>query len=48
MLILKTLPYIGCYYTMPNIHLEMMNFYFIILIFPNLKFDKMDLNYLDV
>lgn len=42
------LPYIGCYSPMPNTHLEIINFYFIILFFPNLIFDKTDLNYLDV
>lgn len=38
----------GYDYAMPNIHLGMTNFYFIILMFPNLLFDKMELNYLDV
>lgn len=42
------LPYIGCYSTMPNTHLEIINMYFIILMSPNLILDKMDLNYLDV
>lgn len=48
MLILKVLLYIGCDYRMPNIHLEIRNLYFIIPMFLNLIFEKMELNYLDV
>lgn len=48
MLILKVLPYIGYDYTVPNIHLEVRNLYFIIPMFLNLIFDRMELNYLDV
>lgn len=47
MLIFQMLPYINYNYMMPNIHLEIMNLYFIILMFPNLTFDKIELNCLD-
>lgn len=40
------LPYVGYNYTTSNIYLEITNLHFIILIFPNLIFKKMELNYL--
>lgn len=48
MLNFKMLFYIGCDYIILNIYLEIINFYCIIVMFLNLIFNKMELNYLDM